>query len=212
MAAVFIALLGLVSAGNPSSSLIRGKRIGLAGLPPQQGAKQHACHQFMITTNGTLTEDDISEYLQRWETDLDCQVSKMLEKLFESSRGQVLFQSVLKRKQYDVAVCEAFVRALSLVSANHLEEELCASEEAPLGSAKIDIEFCVNLKTRRDMLEGISKQMEKAGEDFLKGLVDTFASMDEPECSKLCSGFFDSALCNGYLMLADFLASKMEDG
>ena len=113
---------------------------------------------------------------------------------------------IVQRKKV-ASVCHGFIALLSLIDAYQLTDDMCA-DRVLVSEAR---SFCDH--QRRAASEAVVQMFNQLRYDRLQAVADHLSNLDnEPECSKVCGGVVDSALCNSFMDAAKFFIDKVPQG
>ena len=160
-----------------------------------------SCTPFLRHPDGSPMKEDMATYYKR----IQCPIDKLFLLSFDSQRGSDMFNELVVKKHQDASLCHGFVELLSLIDAYGLTNDMC-EDRVLVSEMRV---FC-NKRHQGDNLVKMFAQLQYVRLEAVADLLLNF--VDKEECSQVCGGLIDSALCNGFLDVAKFFSDRVSQG
>ena len=162
--------------------------------------RTNSCTPHLRLPDGSPMEEDLATYY----TKRKCPMDTFFLMVFETKRGHDMLDELIVQRKKDASVCHGFIALLSLIDAYQLTEEMCT--DRVLVSEKRA--FCDH--QRQDDSRAVVQVFAQLQYVRLEAVADFLSNLDDhKECSQVCGGFVDSALCNSFMDAAKFFSDRV---
>jgi len=150
-------------------------------------------------------DDDMATYYEKKK----CPMDNFFLMVFDTRRGHDMLDHLIVQRKKDASVCHGFIALLSLIDAYQLTDDMCADRVLVSESRS----FCDHQRRADSAAVHVIQMFKQLRYKHLQAVADILSNVDnEQECSKVCGGVIDSALCNSFMDAAKFFIDKVPQG
>ena len=165
--------------------------------------RTNSCTPFLRRPDGSPMDDDMATYYERKK----CPMDNFFLMVFDTRRGHDMLDHLIVQRKKDASVCHGFIALLSLIDAYQLTDDMCADRVLESESRM----FCDHRRPADSA--AVVQTFKLLRYERLQAVADLLLNLDnEQECSKVCGGVVDSALCNSFMDAAKFFIDKVPQG
>ena len=165
--------------------------------------RTNSCTPFLRRPDGSPMDDDMATYYEKKK----CPMDNFFLMVFDTRRGHDMLDHLIVQRKKDASVCHGFIALLSLIDAYQLTDDMCA-DRVLVSETRV---FCDH--RRQADSAAVVQTFKLLRYERLQAVADLLLNLDnEQECSKVCGGVVDSALCNSFMDAAKFFIDKVPQG
>ena len=165
--------------------------------------RTNSCTPFLRRPDGSPMDDDMATYYEKKK----CPMDNFFLMVFDTRRGHDMLDHLIVQRKKDASVCHGFIALLSLIDAYQLTDDMCADRVLESESRM----FCDHRRPADSA--AVVQTFKLLRYERLQAVADLLLNLDnEQECSKVCGGVVDSALCNSFMDAAKFFIDKVPQG
>ena len=165
--------------------------------------RTNSCTPFLRRPDGSPMDDDMATYYEKKK----CPMDNFFLMVFDTRRGHDMLDHLIVQRKKDASVCHGFIALLSLIDAYQLTDDMCA-DRVLVSESRV---FCDHRRQADSV--AVVQTFKLLRYERLQAVADLLLNLDnEQECSKVCGGVVDSALCNSFMDAAKFFIDKVPQG
>jgi len=165
--------------------------------------RTNSCTPFLRRPDGSPMDEDMATYYEKKK----CPMDSFFLMVFDTRRGHDMLDLLIVQRKKDASVCHGFIALLSLIDAYQLTDDMCA-DRVLVSETRV---FCDH--RRQADSAAVVQTFKLLRYERLQAVADLLLNLDnEQECSKVCGGVVDSALCNSFMDAAKFFIDKVPQG
>jgi len=165
--------------------------------------RTNSCTPFLRRPDGSPMDEDLATYYEKKK----CPMDNFFLVVFDTRRGHDMLDHLIVQRKKDASVCHGYIALLSLIDAYQLTDDMCA-DRVLVSESRM---FCDH--RRQADSTAVVQTFKQLRYERLQAVADLLSNLDnEQECSEVCGGVVDSAMCNSFMDAAKFFIDKVPQG